>query len=93
MGRQLDKGRKTSFPEVKENLIVKEKVKPSIGSENKDEKHGSLFSCANLVMMVFTVGIGFTVALFVVEGVELKQLNTEQQQTIDHLKTGAETLE
>ena len=58
-----------------------------------DQNHGSVFSCANLVMMVFTVGAGVIIALLVIKVAELQQLNTEQQQNIDHLETGAETLE
>ena len=44
-------------------------------------------------MMIIRVGAGVTVALFVVKGVELQQLNTEQQQKIVHLETEAENLD
>jgi len=97
MGRQGDKNRKKALSEVDGKHVevktkpIEENGKPA-AYENKHEKQGSVLSCANLLMMLFTIVVAILVTSLIVKAAELQQLNTEQDLNMRRMKAEAKDL-
>ena len=95
MGRQGDKNRKKALNEVNGKHVevnaklVEENGKPA-ANENNHVKQGSILSCANLLMMLFTVIVAILVTSLIVKAAELQQLNTEQDLNMRQMKAEAQ---
>jgi len=97
MGRQGDKGHKKSLNEAKEKH-TEAKLKPRNGEkkflvdENAAVNGCSVFSCSNVLMMIFTLVVAVAVTAVVAKAVELQQLNEELDHTIGKMKLDAQVL-
>jgi len=90
MGRQVDKGGKKSLGEAKEKHI-EDNVKPLNGEKKGHaEEKSSVFTCGNVLMMIFAVIIATVVTAVIAKAVELHQLNDELEQTIGQMKLETE---
>jgi uncharacterized protein HemX len=85
MGRQGDKNKKKW---LKEEHITEEKAKP-VADQIQDFRKDSLFSCSNSFLMILTVFIALIVTSVIVKTVELQQVNTEQGEAMEQMKTEA----
>jgi len=98
MGRQADKSHKKSVGETKEKQTTEAKVKPLNGEKKvsvEDKtvvKSCSVFSCGNVLMVIFTVVVALIVTAVISKATELQHLNVELDQTIGKMKLEYEVL-